>query len=201
MASGMEEAPDGGDGAVDAGGVDVQVRGETQAVQARGQHALRASGAPAARPSAPAPRPPGRRRGCWSAAPRPAGPRSRPGPRPGGARARGPLRGDRCGARSAWDAAAASMPAWRMPPPAILRMRWARAINSREPHSADPTGAPRPLLKQTETLSKHCAMRRASARASVPRCAACATAALKSRAPSRWRARPLRCASCVACST
>jgi hypothetical protein len=41
-------------------------------------------------------------------------------------------------------AAAASTPAWRMPPPAILRMRCARAMKSRLPHSAEPTGAPSP---------------------------------------------------------
>jgi hypothetical protein len=48
------------------------------------------------------------------------------------------------------------------------------------------------LLKQTDTLSKHCAMRRASARMSLRLfSAACAVAALKRRAPSRCRCRPL----------
>ena len=58
-------------------------------------------------------------------------------------------------------------------------------MKSREPHSAEPTGAPRPLLKQTDTLSKQSAMRLASVSALAPVCAACATAALKRRAPSR----------------
>src|SRR5207245_6584592 len=61
-----------------------------------------------------------------------------------------------------------------------------------DPHKTDPTGAPRPLLKQTETVSKHWAMRRASARGSPCPADACATAALNRRAPSRWRPRPLR---------
>jgi hypothetical protein len=34
-----------------------------------------------------------------------------------------------------------------------LRMRRARAISSCEPHRAEPTGAPRPLLKHTDRLS------------------------------------------------
>ena len=63
--------------------------------------------------------------------------------------------------------------------------RLARAMKSREPHNAEPTGAPSPLLKHTETLSKHCAMRRASDRVSAPVAAAWATAALNKRAPSR----------------
>ena len=61
-----------------------------------------------------------------------------------------------------------------------------RAMNSREPTSAEPTGAPRPFEKQTETLSNGAAMSRAVARGSPPS----ATAALKSRAPSRCVARP-----------
>ena len=91
-------------------------------------------------------------------------------------------------------AAAASTPAWRIVPPAILRTRFALAISSFEPTKAEPTGAPRPLLKQTETESNRSAMARAFARASPP----IATAALKSRAPSRWVARPCRRASAVA---
>ncbi len=82
-------------------------------------------------------------------------------------------------------------------------------MKSFEPHSAEPTGAPRPLLKHTDTLSKHWAMRRASAAtesdrsptASVPARSAWAVAALKSRAPSRWRCRPLARASSVAART
>src|SRR5499425_2835385 len=37
--------------------------------------------------------------------------------------------------------AAASTPTWRMPPPSIFRTRRARAMNSRDPHTSDPTGA------------------------------------------------------------
>ena len=65
-------------------------------------------------------------------------------------------------------------------------------MNAREPTTIDPTGAPSPLLKQTDTESKHCAIRCASARTSPPVCAACATAALNRRAPSRCVGRPLR---------
>jgi hypothetical protein len=50
-------------------------------------------------------------------------------------------------------------------------------MNSREPHSADPTGAPKPLLKQTETLSNRLAI--------APAVDPLATAALNKRAPSR----------------
>ena len=53
----------------------------------------------------------------------------------------------------AYSAAAATTPAWRMPPPTILRPRCAAAMNSFEPTSAEPTGAPSPFEKQTETLS------------------------------------------------
>ena len=65
------------------------------------------------------------------------------------------------------------------------------------PHSAEPTGAPSPLLKHTETLSNRLAMRRASLRASLPGPAACATAALNRRAPSRCVASPFARASAV----
>jgi hypothetical protein len=85
-----------------------------------------------------------------------------------------------------------------MPPPAILRTRFARATSSFEPTSAEPTGAPRPLLKHTETLSNRSAMARASAYGSVPLASACTTAALKTRAPSRCVASPWRRASAVA---
>jgi len=44
------------------------------------------------------------------------------------------------------------MPAWRIPPPTCLRMRRARRTNSWLPATAEPTGAPSPLLKQTLTL-------------------------------------------------
>ena len=49
------------------------------------------------------------------------------------------------------------MPACRMPPPKSLRSRRARRIASAEPASAEPTGAPSPLEKQIETVSKCCA--------------------------------------------
>ena len=44
----LEEAAHGGDRAVDAGAVDIQVGDEAQAGQAGGEHALRLAGAPAA---------------------------------------------------------------------------------------------------------------------------------------------------------
>ena len=56
-------------------------------------------------------------------------------------------------ASSATRPAAASTPAWRMPPPSILRTRRARAMKSREPHTSEPTGAPRPLDRQNVTES------------------------------------------------
>ena len=48
-------------------------------------------------------------------------------------------------------------PACRMPPPKSLRTRRAFVMNSRVPARAEPTGAPRPLLKQTETESNSAA--------------------------------------------
>jgi len=99
-----------------------------------------------------------------------------------------------------FNAAAASMPACRSPPPSILRARWARRISSREPTRADPAGAPNPLLKHTETLSKWLAICRATVVAEVAAVAP-ATAALNSRAPSKCVARPLRRARAVAAST
>ena len=56
------------------------------------------------------------------------------------------------------------IPAWRIPPPNCLRNRRARAMNSLLPASADPTGAPSPLEKQTLTVSKW----RAYSRSGVP---------------------------------
>src|SRR5258707_513253 len=64
-----------------------------------------------------------------------------------------------------------------MPPPNSLRTRRASAMNSMVLTSAEPIGAPRPLLKQTETLSK-C---RAHSAAGTP----LATTAFHRRAPSR----------------
>ena len=46
------------------------------------------------------------------------------------------------------------MPACRIPPPSTLRSRWASRISSAGPASAEPTGAPSPLEKQIETVSK-----------------------------------------------
>ena len=46
-----------------------------------------------------------------------------------------------------------------MPPPRTLRCRTASRINSAGPASAEPTGAPSPLLKQTPTVSKCSAQR------------------------------------------
>ena len=50
--------------------------------------------------------------------------------------------------------AAASTPAWRIAPPNILRNRCTRVIVARSPHTAEPTGAPSPLLKQQEMVMK-----------------------------------------------
>ena len=51
--------------------------------------------------------------------------------------------------------AAAKMPDCRMPPPSILRQRLPSLTNSLPPSNTDPTGAPSPLDKQTDTESKH----------------------------------------------
>ena len=67
-----------------------------------------------------------------------------------------------------------------------LAIRRAFLICSFGPASAEPTGAPSPLLKQTLTVSKCCAQ----SRASMP----VATTALNSRAPSRCVRSPLACA-------
>jgi hypothetical protein len=64
------------------------------------------------------------------------------------------------------------------------------AINALDPHKTDPTGAPKPLLKQMETLSNKSAMRRNSVQASLPSAWAWATAAFITRAPSKWVAKP-----------
>ena len=100
--------------------------------------------------------------------------------------ARGRRRGGRRGAR-----ARAAPPRRRRRPGACRRRpscaSGARAaINAREPTSAEPTGAPSPFEKQTETVSNGAAIARAVARGSPPS----ATAALKRRAPSRWVDRP-----------
>ena len=78
--------------------------------------------------------------------------------------------------------AAASTPAWRIPPPSILRSRRARSANSRGPQSSDPTGQPKPFERQKETESAGAA----SSAAASP----VAASALKMRAPSRCTASP-----------
>ncbi len=57
------------------------------------------------------------------------------------------------------------MPACLMPPPSALRSRCARFISSSDPASAEPTGAPSPLLKQIETVSNREAQSDATNRA------------------------------------
>ena len=74
------------------------------------------------------------------------------------------------------------MPAWRMPPPSILRQRRPSVMKSRLPQSTEPTGAPSPFDRHTETESKSCAI----VRGGTP----CFTAAFHSRAPSRCMASP-----------
>src|SRR5215470_14983386 len=78
--------------------------------------------------------------------------------------------------------AAASTPTCRMPPPTIFRTRRARATNSREPHTREPTGAASPLERQKVMESTE----RAKSATGRSR----ATAALKMRAPSRCTATP-----------
>src|SRR5215468_3739819 len=83
--------------------------------------------------------------------------------------------------------AAARTPTCRMPPPTIFRTRRARATNSREPHTREPTGAASPLERQKVMESTG----RAKSATGRPR----ATAALKMRAPSRCTATPWACAA------
>ena len=66
-------------------------------------------------------------------------------------------------------------------------------MSTAPPTSTDPTGAPNPLEKQTETVSNGAA--RSAASRLLP------TAALNIRAPSRWVASPYRRASAVASAT
>ena len=73
--------------------------------------------------------------------------------------------------------AAASTPACLNPPPTRLRRRRTAFIRSRVVATSDPAGAPRPLLRQTETVSAfahHCC-------SGIP----VATCAFQIRAPSR----------------
>ena len=68
------------------------------------------------------------------------------------------------------------MPAWRIPPPKSLRLRRTSWIRSASPATAEPTGAPRPFEKHTETESTSAA----TSAGETPS----ATAAFQSRAPS-----------------
>ncbi len=82
--------------------------------------------------------------------------------------------------------AAATIPAWRMPPPSSLRYRSARTISSAVPAIIDPTGAPRPFERQNWTVSTS----RQMTSAPTPS----ATAALNRRAPSMCTFMPRACA-------
>src|ERR1044071_1010969 len=68
------------------------------------------------------------------------------------------------------------MPAWRMPPPYILRSLRQRLMKSLRPAISEPAGAPRPLDRQALIESKPCTMSRSEA----PH----ATAAFQIRAPA-----------------
>ena len=74
-----------------------------------------------------------------------------------------------------------------MPPPNCLRMRRARSIIARLPHSTDPTGAHSPLLKQKVIES--------AGAASSAGVTASAAAALKMRAPSMCNNKSCSCAN------
>src|SRR6266436_1414975 len=75
-------------------------------------------------------------------------------------------------------APAARIPACRIPPPKIFLNFLARSINSASPATIDPTGAPRPFEKQTDTESAH----EAYSLGDMPD----AALAFQIRAPSRW---------------
>ena len=79
--------------------------------------------------------------------------------------------------------AAAMMPACRIAPPKRCLKTQASSMNAREPASTAPTGAPRPLVRSSQTLSNGARERRA------PACPL-ATTAFISRAPSMWQASP-----------
>src|SRR5512147_241272 len=83
---------------------------------------------------------------------------------------------------SACSAAAARTPACRIPPPSIFRTRRASWTNARGPIRTEPTGQPRPLLKQKLSESKCSAI--------VVSGIVWAMQAFHTRAPSRWTARP-----------
>ncbi len=84
------------------------------------------------------------------------------------------------------------MPAWRIAPPSERRTRFARSMNARVPATRDPTGADSPFDRHTDTESTDLV----SSRTSTPS----ATAALKTRAPSRCTANPASCAAAATAS-
>jgi hypothetical protein len=57
------------------------------------------------------------------------------------------------GSPSATRPAAATIPAWRMPPPTMRTFRLARRIKASSPARSDPTGAPSPFETQNMTVS------------------------------------------------
>ena len=69
-----------------------------------------------------------------------------------------------------------------MPPPKSLRLRRAEAMNSSEPTTAEPTGAPSPFEKQTEAESTWAATSAGERPAAI--------AAFQMRAPSRCTRMP-----------
>mmetsp|Transcript_9561 Transcript_9561/g.23609 ORF Transcript_9561/g.23609 Transcript_9561/m.23609 type:complete len:207 (-) Transcript_9561:640-1260(-) len=79
-------------------------------------------------------------------------------------------------------AAAASTPAWRMVPPQAFRSRRHLAINSCVPTMTEPTGAPRPLDRHTDTESAAATQR--------PGDTPSAAAAFQMRAPSMCNLMP-----------
>ena len=78
------------------------------------------------------------------------------------------------------------MPAWRSEPPTRCFQRHASSMNSAEPQSTAPRGAPRPLVKSSQTESAPAVISFAVMPA--------ATTAFISRAPSMCVAMPLSCA-------
>src|SRR2546425_12459299 len=78
--------------------------------------------------------------------------------------------------------AAARIPAWRIPPPYMRRKRRSFSTVGRSDTITDPTGAPSPLDKQNETVSKW----RAYSPAGTPG----GPTAFKSLAPSRGIGNP-----------
>src|SRR6266545_4637300 len=90
---------------------------------------------------------------------------------------------------SAYRAAAATIPAWRIAPPNRDFPSQASSIRFREEARMAPRGQPRPFEKHSVTLS---ASRPYSAAGTPP-----ATAAFRRRAPSRWTASPSSRAACA----